>query len=57
MTIKNIDQRSVAKKRLTVEQCALTQGQMRKCKPIPWTERPTGAFMGGGWFTHSAPEL
>jgi hypothetical protein len=48
MTQKNNDQRSAAKKRLTVVQCGLTQGQEsdKKMQPIPWTDRPTGAFVG-----------
>jgi len=46
------NQRSATKKKLTVVRCWLTEGQERdeKRQPILWTERPTGAVMGG-WFT------
>jgi hypothetical protein len=49
MTKKNNDQRSAAKKRVTVVQCGLTQSQEsdKKMRPIPLTDR-TGAVVGTG---------
>jgi hypothetical protein len=41
---------STAKKRLTVVECWLTQGQEpdEETQRILWTERPTGALVGAG---------